>query len=77
MPRPGQAVRNTRTRSTAAAFVGVIGVPDPGYAPRYADAGLEAFCQQFNRAADQMLINRSHESRAFVHAERQAAAVFR
>lgn len=77
MPKKGTATRNSRTRGSAAAFCGVIGLPDPGRGPDLHDAGLVAFCRQFNERAEHFLEYASPESRSFVRAERQLAAVLR
>jgi len=72
-PRSLRGRRKSRTASSAAAFAGVIGLPDPGHGPHCGDGGLYAFARQFNAAADRYLYHASPESRAFVHAERAAA----
>lgn len=54
MPTAPRRSRNPHACS-AAGFVGVIGIPDPGHGPALHDGGLYAFCQRFNRAADRFL----------------------
>lgn len=70
-------VKRARNASSAAAFAGCIGLPDPGHGPRIDDGGLYAFAARFNEVAGAWLSERSPECRTFEQHEREAAAVFR
>lgn len=63
MSTTGKTVKNSRTRSSAAAFSGVIGLPDPGRGPTYGDGGLYAFLPVINRACDEFLAVRETRDR--------------
>lgn len=70
MPRRS-ACPNSRTRGSAAAFAGCIGLPEPAlFHP--GQGGLKAFCRQFNRRFDQLAATTRPEWRAFTQAEREA-----
>ena len=62
--------RGNARGSSAAAFAGVIGLPDPGRGPTYADGGMRAFCSLFNRTFDEIAETRRPEYRAFSRTER-------
>lgn len=62
---------------TAAAFAGVVGLPDPGRGPTLGDGGFYAACEQFNRRFDEMTVTRWPELRGFARTERYFAATLR
>lgn len=69
--------RSSHSTSSAAAFNGVIGVPDPGRGPDLHDGGIRNFCRTFNRVSEAWLESRSVESRQFARNERFFAAALR
>jgi hypothetical protein len=68
----GRASRNTRTNGSAAAFCGVIGLPDPDRGPQLHDTGLRAFCRTFNQRFDDLAATTRPEFRSFAQQEREA-----
>lgn len=62
---------------SAAAFAGIVGLPDPGHGPRLHDGGLRQFAHQFNERFDQLAASRRPEFRAFARTERYFAAPLR
>lgn len=68
----GRPARNPRTRGSAAAYAGCIGLPEPSGRLLLRDGGLDHFCSLFNRRADAWLATRSIECRNFVRADREA-----
>jgi hypothetical protein len=73
MSNAGKVHRNTRTHSSAAAFVGVIGVPDPGRGPAMGDGGLRTFARVFNARFDELAETTRPELRSFARTERYFA----
>ncbi len=63
---------NSRTLGSAAAFAGVIGLPDPGRGPTFGDGGLYAFARVFSERFDQKSADNRPEWRSFSRAERAA-----
>jgi hypothetical protein len=68
----GRCASNTRTIGSAAAFAGVVGLPDPGAGPVLGDGGLYAFCHTFNRRFDELAATCRPEWRSVARAEREA-----
>lgn len=68
----GRPARNPRTLGSAAAFAGVVGLPDPGQGPRFGDGGLYAFCHTFNQRFDELAATCRPEWRSVARAEREA-----
>lgn len=62
---------NRRSGGSAAAFAGVVGLPDPGYGPRLGDGGLRTFCQVFNSRFEEKAESDRPEWRSFARAERE------
>ena len=68
----GKCARNTRTRSSAAAFAGCIGLPEPDGRLRLGDGGLYAFGRLFNQRFDELAATTRPEFRSFAREEREA-----
>jgi hypothetical protein len=75
MSTPGKVHPNTRTRSSAAAFSGVIGVPDPGRNSTPGDGALRDWCRHDFLPAFDRLTERRPELRSFNRQERYFARI--
>lgn len=60
---------------SAAAFSGIIGLPEQGRGPRLYDGGLAAFSRTFNRRFDELAATTRPEWRSFARAEREIRCI--
>lgn len=69
--------RNRRSASTAAAYAGCIGLPDPGRGPQLHDGGLLEWSRREFAPAFDRLMERRPELRTFARQEQLFSRIIR